>query len=162
MKKIILFPLLCMCLTGYSQPQAVFMNQLNELEHTHPKELKGKFISESASGETYYECTKPLLGFKTFILQSNGTGKMIIRATPNKLAPLPPVLEKVLDQITRVATILGTVKKDSYTDAALKDYVLKKPQLKRVVVFTEDAGKSSTTFYLSAEGDYMVDIIAKD
>ena len=151
-----------MCLMASAQPQAIFMSQLNALEYSHSNELKGKFIFDSPSGDAYYECTKPLLGFTTLIMQPNGTGKIIIRAVANKLAPLPPMLEKVLDQLTRVAGILDIVKKDSDTDAPLRSHLLSLPKIERIIVFADKSGAPATTFFLGKDGDYMITIVSKD
>lgn len=162
MKRIILLPLLCMCLMVSAQSQELFMDQHTALVYAHSKDLKGKFILENESGESYYECNKPLFGYRTMVVQSSSSGKIIVRAVPNEVEPLPPVLENILSQLTRTGEILGSIKKDSESDAPLRDYLRKLPKVKRIIVFADRGGSPSTTFYINKTGEHMIDIIPVD
>lgn len=155
---LLLFNLLFTGLNSEAQPQQIFMDQLIDIEFSKLAEIKGRFISEDANGDAYYICTKPLLGFTTMIMQNNGKGPMSVRAVANSIAPLPPNLEKVLDQLSGTAAVLGSIKKDSDTDGGLKEFLKKNPQIKRIVVFVEKNQTTSVSFYINHNNDYMIAI----
>ncbi len=162
MKKMIVIPLALFCCLAYAQPQRIFMTDLSVLEFSHSKELKGRFISEDEGGTAYYVCNKPLLGFTTMLMQKNGMGKPLIRAMANDQAPLPPMLEKILDQYTRSAEILGITKKDSETDAGLKEYMKKLPKIRRIIAFTKQGESRAVVFYQNLDWEYFIDITLND
>ena len=147
------------CFTSQAQPQKTFMDNLTVLEFSRIADIKGKFVYENSNGDANYMCSKPLLGFTVFIVQANG--KSSINALANSIAPLPPKLEHVLDQLTKVAAILGTTKKDSETDAGLRGSLSKLPAIKRIIVFAKTDG-SSVSFFVSKDDDYMIYITPKN
>lgn len=162
MKELFLLPLLVSFAFANGQPQSIFISDLTALQYSHLKDIKGDFITEDKEGTAYYVCTKPLLGFTTMIIQRNGSGVPIVRAMSNEHAPLPPMFEKVVDQLSRINEIMGIVKKDSDTDAALKGQLRNLSKLRKIITFTKTGEKRSVVFYQNLEMDYFIDIVLED
>ena len=161
MKRIFFFKIfLFILLSVNAQPQQTLIRQLTVLEYSHFTDIKGRFVSEDADGDAYYRCLKPLLGFTTMIVQHKGIGKMYLRAVPNSNAPRPPMLEKLLDQLNRSVGMLGVIKKDSDSDAALKEWLKKLPKIQRIIIYAQKED-NSLTIYISKEDDYMIEIANK-
>jgi hypothetical protein len=155
-KPILLFILFAISLATVNAQSKTFITQLSELQNSYFSELKGRFVSESANEETYYQCKKSLEGFTTFILQANGKGRMKLVAAPNDGGTLPPELEPLLAQLTKMASMLNNIKKDSDTDPELKAKVQASPKLKRIIGFVKSDKSESMIFYVNTDNSYAI------
>jgi hypothetical protein len=155
-KPIVLCLLFAITLTTANAQSKTFETQLSKLQNSYFSELKGRFVSESATGETYYQCKKNLEGFTTFILQSNGKGKMVLVAAPNNEGTLPPELEPLLTFCTKMAAMFNNIKKDSDTDPELKANVRASSRIKRIIAFVKSDKSESMVFYVNTDNSYLI------